>query len=451
MHRQVFAIARITFVEAIRQPIYFVLIIAGGILQFFNTMLSAYSMAYTDSAEVTRDNKLLLDMGLATVFVLTTILAAFIATNVLSREIENHTVLTVISKPVGRPVFVLGKYLGSVGALLVAGGIQLVFLLFAIRHGVMSTTAESFDWPVILFVSLAVFGSIGVGAWCNFFYGWVFSSATITFMAPASLIALLATYMVSKQWRLQSPIVDFKPQVLLASVSVLLSMVIIAALALAASTRLKQVMTIGVCGAIFFAGLLSNYFLGRRAYQNTPIATITAATPQRDRDGDLAEPGDLWKLTFEGAPRVQLHPGDPIYFGPVPNGLGLAVPRQDPFTGDPTHDAEITTRDEGKALVVRSVASDEQSIVIANVGGLKVRGLPTKGDFVFRTPTRVHALAWAAWAVIPNLQFFWLVDAVSQAHSIPAVYILLIMLYTIVQTTALLALTVMLFQRREVG
>ena len=47
---------------------------------------------------------------LATVF-LAGPCCAFIATNVLGREI-NRTALTVISKPVNRPVFVVGKFLG---------------------------------------------------------------------------------------------------------------------------------------------------------------------------------------------------------------------------------------------------------------------------------------------------------------------------------------------------
>ena len=37
---------------------------------------------------------------------------AFVATAELSREIENKTVLTVVSKPVGRTTVIMGKYLG---------------------------------------------------------------------------------------------------------------------------------------------------------------------------------------------------------------------------------------------------------------------------------------------------------------------------------------------------
>ncbi|RMD66370.1 MAG: ABC transporter permease [Planctomycetota bacterium] len=453
MLRQLFAIARITFVEAVRQPIFFVLVMAGGLLQIFNTLLSAYSMEYTDSAEVVKDNKMLLDMGLATTLALSALLAAFIATNILSREIDNHTALTVISKPLGRPVFVLGKFLGASGALLTATTLQIIFLLYALRHGVLSTSADMIDGPVLLFASLAVVGSIAVGAWGNFFYGWVFSSATIAVMLPASIAALAAIYLIDKEWRLQPITTDLKPQVLLASAALLLATTLLTALAIAASTRLKQVMTIALCAAVFLLGLMSNYLLGRWAYRNEPVARIAQAQPVRDRDEDLADPADLWTLRLREAATVELSPGLAISYGPVPNGLDLAV-RIPPhgYEGDPSVDADLTTSEKGKALVVREVdAQDSRTVTIANAGGVSVKRLPKEGDYLFTTPTRINALAWLAWAVIPNLQFFWLVDAVAQAHPIPLSYMGLLVLYTLVQTTGLLAVAVALFQKRDVG
>lgn len=453
MPSQLLAIARITFVEAVRQPIYFVLVMAGGLLQIFNTLLSAYSMEYTDSAEVVKDNKMLLDMGLATTLALSALLAAFIATNILSREIDNRTALTVISKPLGRPVFVLGKFVGAAGALLVAATLQLVFLLYALRHGVLSTSADTIDWPVLVFASLAVFGSIGLGAWGNFFYGWVFSSATIATMLPASVVALTAIYLVDEQWRLQPITTDLKPQVLLAGAALLLATTLLTAMAIAASTRLRQVMTIALCGAVFLLGLMSNHLFGRWAYRNAPVARIAQAQPQRDRDEDLADPADLWTLRLREGATVELTPGTAIAFGPVPNGLGLAcrVPEQG-YAGDPVNDADLTTSEHGRALVVREVdEQDDRNLTIANAGGLGVKRPPREGDYLFTKPTQLSALAWLAWAVVPNLQFFWLVDAVAQAHPIPLSYMGLLALYTLVQTTGLLAVAVALFQKRDVG
>jgi ABC-type transport system involved in multi-copper enzyme maturation permease subunit len=108
MLSQLLTIARNTFVESVRQPIYFVLIAIAGLCLVLTTWSAGFSMGMSESGEVSGDNKLLLDVGMATVFVVGVLLAAFLATAVISREIENKTVLTVVSKPVSRVTLVLG-------------------------------------------------------------------------------------------------------------------------------------------------------------------------------------------------------------------------------------------------------------------------------------------------------------------------------------------------------
>ncbi|MCZ6543854.1 MAG: ABC transporter permease, partial [Planctomycetota bacterium] len=122
MFGQTLAIIRNTFFESIRQPIMLVVLVVATIALIFSNLLAGFTME--------DDQRMMIDLGLSTIMLCGTLLAAFIATNVLNREIENRTVLTVISKPVSRPVFVLGKYLGVAGALALAMVyMSLVFLL----------------------------------------------------------------------------------------------------------------------------------------------------------------------------------------------------------------------------------------------------------------------------------------------------------------------------------
>ena len=104
MIEQLLAIDRNTFFESIRQPIVLVVLIIASVFLILSNPLAAFTME--------DDQRMLIDIGMATVFLSGTLLAAFVATGVLTREIENKTALTVISKPVGRPVFVIGKFLG---------------------------------------------------------------------------------------------------------------------------------------------------------------------------------------------------------------------------------------------------------------------------------------------------------------------------------------------------
>ncbi|MCA9281839.1 MAG: ABC transporter permease [Phycisphaeraceae bacterium] len=447
MFGQTLAIVRNTFLESIRQPIFFVLVMAGGILQIFNSALANYGMGIAEEEEVTGDDKLLLDVGLATILVCATLLAAFIATSVLSREIENKTALTVVSKPVGRPMFVLGKYIGVTSAILMAAVLMFLFFLFAVRHKVMSTASDTYDGPVLIFLSLAVLISIAIGIWGNFFYGWVFSSTSMLIMLPLVLIAYVLTMSVSKEWAFQSIATDFKPQVTLAGLCVLMGVLVLTAVALVCSTRLGQVMTVVVCTGVFMLGLLSNYLFGRQAFNNQQVGVI--ASVEYPSTSTLMRGGDQATIKFKQAPRASLNPGDSIYYAADPAGASMAVPAHERFAGSLTdNDAVFIGKD--KALTIVSVP-DETSRTIVNIGGINLARQPREGDYVFEHPTETKLWAKAAWSVIPNMQYFWMVDAVTQGHPITGRYIALAGSYSLVQVTAFLSLAVILFQRRDIG
>jgi len=454
MIRQTLAIALNTFLESVRQPIFFVLILAGAMLQAFNVLLSAYSMGYTDSAEVSGDNKLLLDMGLATVFVIATLLAALIASAVVSREIENKTAMTVISKPVGRALFIVGKYIGSTASILLATVVLFLFLLIAIRHEVMSTATDKMSLPVVLFGGGAFALSIGVGMWGNFFYGWVFSSTASFLLLPLTFVAYLVTLGLEDDWQWVALSEHWTPQIILAGACLIMAIPVLTAVALAASTRLGQVLTLFIAAGVLVLGLLSNHFFGRHAFQNDPLAAVETASAEDDRDGDFRDGGDVWRITLKAPPERPLEPGMSIYYGPAPNGVGQAVPVHASFEGDPTDPRDVDRPDVAPALVVRRVVTAENNTFeyeLVNAGDIAVERPPEEGDHLFLRPTQVWWPARIAWSVVPNLQFFWLVDAVTQAHPIPPRYVGLVAGYSAMQILALVSLAVILFQRREVG
>ena len=448
---QILTIARNTFVESIRQPIFFVLVMVAAVFQLFNTWSTGFSLGYTDSAEVSGDDKLLLDVGLATVLVCGMLLAAFIATAVVSREIENKTVLTVVSKPVGRPSVILGKFAGVAAAILLAVVIMLICLLMGIRHGVMTTAADTVDGPVVLFSCAAVALSIGIAIWCNYFYGWYFSQTCMVILLPAMLLAYFLVLLISDKWTLQPIWTDFRPQVTTACIGVALALLVLTAVATAVSTRLGQVMTIVVCAGVLLMGLLSNYFIGRHAFLNRPVARIGAADPADPAEPDFSIPGARYTLTLASAPTVTLSPGMPAYYGPSPNGFPMSVPPFEPFTGDPTKAQETLGAGTPPAVIVSEVSGDK--VIIRHIGArpLDVAGPPEAGDFLFHEPTRINPVALGLWAVIPNMHYFWLVDAVSQNRPVPPRHLGMMAIYSAAQVAAFLALGIALFQKRDVG
>jgi hypothetical protein len=65
-----------------------------------------------------------------------------------------------------------------------------------------------------------------------------------------------------------------------ASALILMALLILAALALACSTRVEVVPTLAICSALFLMGLVSDYFWGQRAHAGSWWASVLyAVTP----------------------------------------------------------------------------------------------------------------------------------------------------------------------------
>lgn len=451
MITHVLTIARNTFVESVRQPIYFIIIGICALAVMFTTATAAYSMGYSDTSEVSGDNKMLLDIGLASVFVCGMLLAAFLATAVISKEIEQKTVLTVVSKPVARASVVFGKYLGVAGAIAIASIIMLLFLQMGIRHQVMSTAADKLDAPVWIFSLLAVGLSLALAVWCNFFYGWSFTQVCTMTLLPAMTLAFLGIMFVGKEWKLQGFLTDFKPQIALASIGIVMAQMVLTSVAVAASARLGQVMTLVVCCGVFVGGLLSNYFLGSKAISNEFVGRIAQVAPESPSMEGLRKRGDRYSVTLDLEPRMGIKPGSSFYFGPNPSGWGLAIDTFTPVTVDFNSVDDTSSRERPASLAV--VSQTGKNLVIQRLGadGELMSRPPATNDYVFLQPTRVSPVVLGLWGMIPNVQFFWMTDAVTQNQPIPPGHVVLVAIYGVMQIGVFLSLAVLLFQTREVG
>ena len=255
MFQRFHSIAWNTFTETIRQPIYGVLLLATTAMLILNVSLAAFTLS--------DDDKLLLDLGLSTLLLSGLFLSAFSATGVLSREIENKTVLTVISKPISRPLFFVGKFTGLLGALLLAFYVCFLVFVLAQRHGVLQRSSDPWDAPVLVFGFGSFLLSLLGGAFVNYLYGKHFSTTALAFLTPLLTASVIGVGFLDEY---------FKPihlgenfvggQVILAAYLVMLTVMITTAVALAASTRFGQVMTLLICTFVLGLGIASDYAFG---------------------------------------------------------------------------------------------------------------------------------------------------------------------------------------------
>jgi ABC-2 type transport system permease protein len=252
---QLLAILRNTFLESIRQPVVLVVCVAATILVVLSNPFSAWTMQ--------EDQRMFVDIGLSTVFLATAVLAAFISTNVLAREIENRTVLTVVSKPVPRPVFILGKYLGVSAAMLVAlAFLGFVFSLVEV-HGTLQTARDPFHLPVILFGLGGLVLAVGTGAWMNYFYGRSFAAWTLGLSVPFLGLAYLLALFFDAGFNSVPLGQQFEPEIWKALLLMALATMVLNAIAITASTRLGQVLTLTIVVGMFVLGLLSDWMFAR--------------------------------------------------------------------------------------------------------------------------------------------------------------------------------------------
>jgi ABC-type transport system involved in multi-copper enzyme maturation permease subunit len=141
------AIARNAFREAVRDRVLynlvlFVLVLTGAAI--FIGELSAGQEA-----------KIIVDLGLSAMLIFGVFIAIFVGVGLVYKEIEKRTLYAILSKPIGRGQFLLGKYLGLCLTLLVnvlIMGLGLSLALIYVRRGFDPLVSKI--WPAIFLIYL---------------------------------------------------------------------------------------------------------------------------------------------------------------------------------------------------------------------------------------------------------------------------------------------------------
>jgi len=165
------AIALATSKEAIAQPLYLVTLVLGA----FALVLFIY-VPYNTFGE---DIKMLKDSGLTMIMVLAIVVALWTSSVSVAEEIEGRTALTVLSKPISRRQFILGKFLGIIWPLalmfILLGLVFLATVSYKVVYDVRETSSNAAAWQdcylemakivpglVLAFLETVVLASISV-------------------------------------------------------------------------------------------------------------------------------------------------------------------------------------------------------------------------------------------------------------------------------------------------
>jgi len=143
---KVAAIALNTFREAVRDRILYAILIFALVMLAGSTILVTISVG--------EEAKIIKDLGLACISIFGTLIAVFLGIGLVSKEIEKRTVYTIISKPIHRHQFILGKYLGLVLTLLVNVSVMALVLVALVSLWEGMSSARLFLAVLFIFLEL---------------------------------------------------------------------------------------------------------------------------------------------------------------------------------------------------------------------------------------------------------------------------------------------------------
>jgi Cu-processing system permease protein len=128
------AIARSTFRQAIRDRLLYGILFFAVAMLFFGLVLGELSLH--------EEERVVIDVGLAGISLFTVIAATIAGVNLLYKELDRKTLFTVLSKPIARWQFLVGKFAGLAVTILLALSLMgVVLVLILLGKGMVVPTA----------------------------------------------------------------------------------------------------------------------------------------------------------------------------------------------------------------------------------------------------------------------------------------------------------------------
>ena len=172
---RVLSIAFNTFRENIREKLLYNLLVFALLMIGSSILLTRLTIGEWD--------RLIINLGLSSINFFGVLIAIFIGISLVSKEIDKKTIYTILSKPVPRYEFLLGKYLGLMFTLFVNMAVMVAGLLAVMVYLNAPITLLLFEAIGFIFLELVVITAVAL----------LFSTFT---SATLSAIFTLAIYVV---------------------------------------------------------------------------------------------------------------------------------------------------------------------------------------------------------------------------------------------------------------
>ncbi|MEK6644932.1 MAG: hypothetical protein AABZ08_13600 [Planctomycetota bacterium] len=396
---QLTAIAKNTCLQTMRQPVYGLIVL---VTLFGFVLLPALTGWTLDD-----DNKMLRDMGLSTLLMQGLILAVFAASSVLDAEIEDKTVMTVAAKPVSRYVFILGKFIGVVLAVTASHYVAAIAFMMMMRHGVMQTAADTMDTTVLTFGLGFGLLAIITATVLNILYEKRFLATIVLVVLPLFTLGGATLLFINKEWK-------FEGYVTKQSVF---------------NLPADLIKGPGFKGLVEFQPDPENSFIEGH---NGHLVRSNWKGPINAEDQDYLlslSTSQEWKKQVNFLVQECRKVEGPELIKAIVLILFALVMI-------------------GSMALAAATRFGAMATFLAAILGLGV-GLST--DQVLKPYITENAFARVLYPLVPNFQFFWVLDALADERVIPWSFIGSAGIYLVLYSAAFVALAAALFETREVG
>ena len=261
--REIYSIAKNSFMELLRQPVFLILTSVSAVFIIFLAISPYFGLGDDVNLFKTSALAVLLLAGLFT--------SVFSASTSLAAELRGGTALAVLSKPVNRIAFLLGKLFGVCSAISIMVYINIIAILFASRMGFDSYGKTDFVGMAIFFGAMIL--SFAISGFLNYFLEKNFVPYTMGILIITMTIGLIIISFLEEERKLMEySTIDWS--LIPAAICLTFMLWLIAALAITCSTRLNTIATLTFCLIILLIGLMSDYFFGQMSNSGSWIGTI---------------------------------------------------------------------------------------------------------------------------------------------------------------------------------
>jgi len=254
------AMATNTLRESMRQPVYWTVVALTGILMALSIIFAGFALG--------EESKLVRDAGLTSITIAGLLLAIFLSSSVVADEIEKKTALTVLSKPVARFQFLLGKYLGIVTAILAAYVILAVILL---------ATVWWYESPVKYFhLAKAWWTGQSFRGSQLYYYSGHYGDLSLA-GKPLPFSEIMSCFMCDLRYFICSAGAggaQIFPNLLVGVVLSFCEVCILASFALAVSTKASMILNVSMTFSLFILGHQAGYFVRMLAAESKALSSL---------------------------------------------------------------------------------------------------------------------------------------------------------------------------------